>query len=118
MNFKPIGTQVLVEFEENKPVGDIVLPEQMETFDFSMFVVRAVGEGFLLTTGEYKPLPVQVGDRVAMLPSAKGNMTGLPKHLIADRKLAVVEIRHIAGVWEGDLPSPRLMRKLVKELVH
>lgn len=113
MNFKPIGTQILVEYEENNPLGDIVLPDSRETFDFSMFVVRAVGEGFLTVNG-FVPLPVKVGDRVKLKGSAKGNLHALEGWLVNDRKLAVVSIDHVIGVWEGEIPSPALMRRIVK----
>lgn len=114
MNFKPIGSQILLEYEENKPLGDLILPDDTVTFDFSMFVVRAVGEGYLTVNG-YVPLPVRVGDRVKLKGSAKGNLWPLETWLVSDRKLVVVEVAHVVGVWEGELPSPKIMRNIVKD---
>ncbi len=111
MTFKPIGSQVLVEYEDNKPAGDILLPDSTVTMDFSMFVVRAVGQGFLTLNG-WLPLPLKPGDRVKLTGSAKGNLRALEPHLVNDRKLAVVDIAHVVGVWEGELPSPRIARKI------
>jgi co-chaperonin GroES (HSP10) len=113
VNFKPIGTQIVLELEENKPqLGELVLPDSTVSMDFSMFIVRAVGEGFL-TDGGYVPLPIKVGDRVHLRASAKGNMTLLQPWFVNDRKLCVVGVEHLLGVWEGEMPSPKLMRKIV-----
>lgn len=103
----------MVEYMENKPVGDILLPEGNVVADFSMFVVRAVGEGYLSNNG-FIPLPIKVGDRVKLRASANGNMTGLELWFVNDRKLAIVDIEHVLGVWEGDLPSAKIMRNIVK----
>lgn len=114
MKFRPIGSQILLEYEENKPLGDLVLPDTMDTFDFSFFVVCAVGEGFLTVNG-YVPVPVKVGDRVQLRGTAKGNLMGLTPYFVDDRKLAVVDVSHVMGVWEGELPSQRIDRKIVRD---
>lgn len=114
MDFQPIGTQVLVEYEEGKQTHErIALPEATDTFDYSMFVVRRVGNGFLTTTGSFVTLPVKVGDRIKLRPSAKGNLVPLEPWLCDDRKLAVIDVSHIAGVWQGDLPEPKFKTNIV-----
>jgi co-chaperonin GroES (HSP10) len=113
MTFRPVRTQILVEYVENKPVGDILLPDNNVTMDYSMFVVRAVGDGILTNNG-YVPLPVKVGDRIQLRPSAQGKMHALPPWLVDDQKLAVVEFDQVAGVWEGELPEPKVSRNILK----
>ncbi len=109
MNFRPVANQILVEYED-KPLGDIILPESIE---LSFFVVRALGEGFLTSSG-WTPIPLKVGDRIQLKPTAAGKLLGLDARLINERKLGVVEFEHVAGVWEGELPSPSRLRKVAK----
>lgn len=120
MNFKPIRTEILLEYVENKPVGGVIMPNS-ESFDYSMFVVRAVGEGILTNNG-YVELPVKVGDRVKLKATAKGNLSPIEPWLVDDAKLAVIGIEHVLGVWEGELPPPKTVRNILKAngqaLVH
>lgn len=121
MNFRPVGTQILVEYVENKPVGGVIMPDTDVNLDYSMFVVRAVGEGYLSDSGII-PLFVKVGDRVKLKGSAKGNIHMLEPWLVDDKKLGVVGMEHVIGVWEGELPHPRVVRNILKangqSLVH
>lgn len=114
MNFKPIGSLVLLEYEEDTEIGKIALPEGMDTFDYSTFVVRDVGNGYLDGSGTFIALPLKPGDRVHPMPSAKGNLHPLPPHLCDGRKLAVLDIRHLMGAWIGEMPKREYRPRLVK----
>lgn len=124
MNFRPIRSQILVEYVENKPIGNgIFLPGGNDANDdYAMFVVRAVGEGILTNTG-YVALSVKVGDRIklriAVVDNIKPKIFPLEPWLVEDRKMAVVDMSDVLGVWEGEMPEPKAVRKILKpQLVH
>lgn len=113
MNFQPLGTQIVIEEEPKADIGGIALPDTMESLDYNFFRVVAVGTGMITASGQNVPLPLKENDRVHLLPSAVGNLIKLPTHLCDGKTRGVIEIRHVAGVWQGELPAPKVKTKIL-----
>lgn len=68
VSFRPVGNVILVELVTESALGKIVLPDGSEVArDAAKVRVVAVGQGRLLTTGAYAPIPCEVGDRVCLV---------------------------------------------------
>lgn len=106
MDFKPLGTQVLVEEIELKMPGGILAPKA--TPEYAVYIVRGVGQGWV-SNGQVVPLPLKVGDKVHVKNSAGPVIHPLADFMFGDGKrgrMGVIDVTHLLGVWEGELPTP------------
>lgn len=96
MNIRPLHDRVIIKRveEETRTAGGIVLPGNAAEKP-SRGVVKAVGKGKILESGEVRPLDVQVGDLVLF-----GKYSGSEVKVDGDDYLVMRE-EEIMAIIEG-----------------
>lgn len=93
MFIKPLADRVLIDpIEVEQKVGSIVL-SGAKGVDYLHGTVIAKGPGKQKATGEYVPIPLELGDRVIY-----GNVSSTLEDMIDGKKVFLVEQNAIVGI--------------------
>lgn len=105
LDVKPVGYRILVEQLENRQFGDLVLPDNTTMPGVFRFIVRDLGEPFILNSGERVPITIKVGEYVIF--DARHLMPCGPAELYGGRTLGILPVDAIIGIVTGEIDPPK-----------
>jgi len=90
MNLRLIGNRVLIEPVEEETKMGMVIPEQWR--EFRTGIVRAVGNGERLKSGERRPIQLKVGDAIVLSDDYRMpiDIEGKQHFIVSDEKILCV----------------------------
>ncbi len=106
MDCKPANNYLLVEIEQIKLASGIHVPDSKQ---YAHFIVRDVGPGKLLDSGQRAKPSFVAGDRILIheLANKSGRVQALASALFDGRELLLVDAGDVIGVTSGEvLPAP------------